>query len=595
MISIFGAGIAGLTCALELVEKGYDVTIYEKDTVAGGMAKSKRNNGIPTEHSWRGYANFYFNIFNLLHRIPIQSEHFTLNEISKHNTKDDAWVTFRNNVYDITDFIKKHPGGSVIMQALGKDLEDVWSENNVSWHVTNKHVLKVLSKYKIGTTQVLTEKFHNSTAYDNLYHGLHMKLFNDKVSDKNLVYTDLLNLFYHFIIFSSSNKRSEQYYQIKLLDYFDKTTFSKYTYDYIINFVLGPGLGLDKNTCSLGSFFHFFMLALGSNTPINKQWMVMKKPTSEAFINPLVNLLLSKGVKIIYNTELVSINYSNNNITSCLVKIGNKIEKIISENYVIAINPNYCYDVFNNSKMDKLAELFNNLQINNKQLSFRLGFSKKINFSIDNIGIVLADSKYNITFYPQENFFTVPIDMNYNLKSLWSGTCVQMHDNISKKEIMNNIITQIISSDELQIDIEKSSGFRIKKEDIVYTEIYDDWYFEDGLLQTKNKKFVNTYFNEIYKPSQKTEYDNLYLAGAHTKTSIRIWSMESACESGKIVANLILKKNNKHVSYLYKHEKPNYLNLIANVDDLLYKYNMPNVIIIFFIVICFMIIISCFN
>ena len=48
MISIFGAGIAGLTCALELVEKGFNITIYEKDNLPGGMAKSKRvNDGIP--------------------------------------------------------------------------------------------------------------------------------------------------------------------------------------------------------------------------------------------------------------------------------------------------------------------------------------------------------------------------------------------------------------------------------------------------------------------------------------------------------------------------------------------------------------------
>ena len=106
------------------------------------MAKSKRNNGIPTEHSWRAYGNFYFNIFNLLGRIPIKSENFTTEEISKHNKVTDAWVTFRNNVYDITDFINKHPGGVVIMKALGKDLEDIWPQ----WHMTNQNVLKTLDK-----------------------------------------------------------------------------------------------------------------------------------------------------------------------------------------------------------------------------------------------------------------------------------------------------------------------------------------------------------------------------------------------------------------------------------------------------------------
>jgi uncharacterized protein with NAD-binding domain and iron-sulfur cluster len=38
----------------------------------------------------------------------------------------------------------------------------------------------------------------------------------------------------------------------------------------------------------------------------------------------------------------------------------------------------------------------------------------------------------------------------------------------------------------------------------------------------------------LYK---KTEYDNLFLSGARTKTTTLIWSMEGAIESGKITAN----------------------------------------------------------
>jgi uncharacterized protein with NAD-binding domain and iron-sulfur cluster len=73
-ISIFGAGISGLTIAHELSEKGFEVFVYEKDENIGGMAKSKRNkNNLPTEHSWRGYGSFYHNTFDILKRIPIKS------------------------------------------------------------------------------------------------------------------------------------------------------------------------------------------------------------------------------------------------------------------------------------------------------------------------------------------------------------------------------------------------------------------------------------------------------------------------------------------------------------------------------------------
>ena len=66
-VVIIGAGIAGLTAAHELVDKGFQVEVYEKGEVAGGMARSVRTSkGVPSEHSWRGYAPFYFNAFEIM-------------------------------------------------------------------------------------------------------------------------------------------------------------------------------------------------------------------------------------------------------------------------------------------------------------------------------------------------------------------------------------------------------------------------------------------------------------------------------------------------------------------------------------------------
>ena len=145
MISIFGAGIAGLTSAFELVKKGFKINIFEKDSTAGGMAKSKRINGVNSEHCWRAYGNFYENLFNIFENIPIKLKEINLEEVKKNN-----WVTYKSVVYDIQNFIKIHPGGSIIKKALGNDLEEVWSENKVSWHMNNDNVLSTLDKYKIG-------------------------------------------------------------------------------------------------------------------------------------------------------------------------------------------------------------------------------------------------------------------------------------------------------------------------------------------------------------------------------------------------------------------------------------------------------------
>ena len=48
---------------------------------------------------------------------------YTADEVSKHNTLESIWVTYKGHVYDVTDFVQSHPGGSTnILLAAGKDL-----------------------------------------------------------------------------------------------------------------------------------------------------------------------------------------------------------------------------------------------------------------------------------------------------------------------------------------------------------------------------------------------------------------------------------------------------------------------------------------
>jgi len=44
----------------------------------------------------------------------------TLSEVSKHNTATDGWVVLDKKVYDVSSYINKHPGGRVLLSALGE-------------------------------------------------------------------------------------------------------------------------------------------------------------------------------------------------------------------------------------------------------------------------------------------------------------------------------------------------------------------------------------------------------------------------------------------------------------------------------------------
>ncbi|MEA2272658.1 MAG: hypothetical protein QOI98_1366 [Solirubrobacteraceae bacterium] len=78
-VAILGGGVAGLSAAHELAERGFDVTVYERRAGGwGGKARSMDvpNSGtrgrkdLPGEHAFRSYFGLYRNLPDTLKRIP---------------------------------------------------------------------------------------------------------------------------------------------------------------------------------------------------------------------------------------------------------------------------------------------------------------------------------------------------------------------------------------------------------------------------------------------------------------------------------------------------------------------------------------------
>lgn len=75
---------------------------------------------------------------------------YTLADISAHNSKSDCWMVIDNDVLNVTSFIDKHPGGSVILDGCGKDATSYF--NGVGEHM--KPIVKMLyQKMVVGKLQ----------------------------------------------------------------------------------------------------------------------------------------------------------------------------------------------------------------------------------------------------------------------------------------------------------------------------------------------------------------------------------------------------------------------------------------------------------
>lgn len=79
-VKILGGGIGGLSAAHELVERGFEVEVYEKRSVFGGKARSVAvpdsaadgRDPLPGEHGFRFFPAFYRHIFDTMRRIPYE-------------------------------------------------------------------------------------------------------------------------------------------------------------------------------------------------------------------------------------------------------------------------------------------------------------------------------------------------------------------------------------------------------------------------------------------------------------------------------------------------------------------------------------------
>ncbi|RWS17559.1 putative sulfite oxidase-like protein [Dinothrombium tinctorium] len=73
---------------------------------------------------------------------------YSMEEVSKHSSIEKRiWVTFKNGVYDVTDFVHEHPGGDNIMMGAGGAVDPFWELYAVH---KNEKVLDILEKYRIG-------------------------------------------------------------------------------------------------------------------------------------------------------------------------------------------------------------------------------------------------------------------------------------------------------------------------------------------------------------------------------------------------------------------------------------------------------------
>jgi len=74
---------------------------------------------------------------------------YTREDVETHKSSSSCWVSRRGKVYDITTFLKDHPGGDdVILDIAGRDVEEIMRDT--TGHVHSDSAYEMLEEYVIG-------------------------------------------------------------------------------------------------------------------------------------------------------------------------------------------------------------------------------------------------------------------------------------------------------------------------------------------------------------------------------------------------------------------------------------------------------------
>ncbi|EEZ97850.1 sulfite oxidase, mitochondrial [Tribolium castaneum] len=111
--------------------------------------------------------------------------YYSLQDVSQHCNKDTRiWVTYKEGVYDITDFVEGHPGGDQILLAAGSSVEPFWMLYAVH---NNPHVWEILETLRIGNvtkedagklTENMSDPYSTDPKRHPVLHPASVKPFN---------------------------------------------------------------------------------------------------------------------------------------------------------------------------------------------------------------------------------------------------------------------------------------------------------------------------------------------------------------------------------------------------------------------------------
>jgi acyl-lipid Delta6-acetylenase / acyl-lipid (9-3)-desaturase len=115
--------------------------------------------------------------------IGAEKKHITTAELRQHNTPSDLWISIQGKVYDVTGWLKDHPGGDLpLLNLAGQDVTDAFVAYHpaAAWSFLDRYYVAHLSDYQLSEVsreyRRLVAEFSTAGLFDRKGHNAFVSL-----------------------------------------------------------------------------------------------------------------------------------------------------------------------------------------------------------------------------------------------------------------------------------------------------------------------------------------------------------------------------------------------------------------------------------
>jgi uncharacterized protein with NAD-binding domain and iron-sulfur cluster len=503
-VAVFGAGVAGLTAAHELAERGYTVDVYERKAL-GGKARSipVPNSGVnplPAEHGFRFFPGFYRNVTETMRRIPFPG-----------NSRG-AW----ENLTRATAYLHSGLNRADLTIPLPFPLPTLPNP--------------ITPKAFIQSVTAVFQTLFRLPLWEAAYAAQKLAVYVTSCDERKLGQWEHMT----WENYIGADKRSAEY--------------NRYLGDGIIR-NLAASKSRDASAHSIGLVGEasvWSILMLGNDIGGKGFDRVLNGPTSSQWLDPWVAHLRSMGVNFHVGQALSRLTASGQHIMSAQVTGPAGLpHPVFADWYVSAIPCEKLAAVLTSDVLQADPSLASIAQLRTEWMN-GLMFYLRERVDVTKGHVNYVDSKWAITSISQEQFW------KRSLTSYGDGTvkdCLSAiisdwntPGNFNNRRAKDCTPEEVAREAWTEIKAHLNDGRTELTDEMLHSWFLDPAIIDSGTAAVRNDEplFIQDPGSWDRRPEAVTGIDNLFLAGEWIKTDQNVTTMEGANEGGRYAANGVL-------------------------------------------------------